>query len=156
MANSAIPCAGCGFTAPAGSRDCRGLFEELCARDFGDYRYGRVHRRMVDAYCLQHPKTHCVSAKSLAAHLVGLCIALEHDSEPAAHRALLRWLDGRSPVSKPELPAYRGAFTIGDAAAANDPEAYAAAVQDWARSTWDAYAALHPLAREWLRAALAR
>src|SRR5947209_3114855 len=75
MAISAIPCPGCGFTAPAGARDCRERFEELCARDFGDYRYGRVHRRMVDAYCLQHPETHCVSAKSLAAHLVGLCIA---------------------------------------------------------------------------------
>jgi hypothetical protein len=50
----------------------------LLARDFTDAAYFRVHRMIVDTYCLQHPDRYCVSAKSLAAHLTGLCWLIEH------------------------------------------------------------------------------
>lgn len=33
---------------------------------------------------------------------------------------------------------------------ATGPEAHAEAVERWARSTWQAYAPLHDLARDWL------
>jgi hypothetical protein len=35
-----------------------------------------------------------------------------------------------------------------------DPQAYGEAVERWARSTWDAYSALQPLARRWIAEAL--
>jgi Family of unknown function (DUF5946) len=51
--------------------------DELLARDFQEIVYWRYHRLAVDAYCLQHPLRYCESAKSLAAHLCGLCIRFE-------------------------------------------------------------------------------
>lgn len=73
------------------------MFEEFGARSFADPPYWRVHRMMVDAYCLQHPERYCVSAKSLAAHLTGLCCAFEHGGHPSVNAAVQRWLNGASP-----------------------------------------------------------
>ena len=52
--------------------------DELLARDFNNVAYFRVHRMMVDTYCL-HPDRHCLSAKSFTAHLTGLCWLIEQD-----------------------------------------------------------------------------
>ena len=56
-----------------GETGCQKIFEDLLARDFGNVLYFRSHRMLVDTYALQHPERYCVSAKSLAAHLTGLC-----------------------------------------------------------------------------------
>jgi len=152
----AMACAGCGWVAPEGSGGCQEIFDEFLARDFTNALYGRFHRLMVDTYCLQHPDRYCASAKSLAAHLGGLCCAVEHGARPEAYKALQRWLNGRPPIEKPELPSSRGAVTIADVKATPDPIEYAQAVQRWARSTWEAYAILHPQARRYMQEALAR
>ncbi len=99
--------------------------------------------------------TYCVSAKSLAAHLGGLCWALEYGGHPSGYRALDRFLDGPQRFDKPALPAVRGALTIGDVAAAGAAAARADALDRWARATWEAYADLQPLARRWIAEALA-
>lgn len=144
-------CAGCGLEVEGGSDGCKILFDELLARDFTDARYFRVHRTMVDAYCLQHPDRYCASGKSFAAHLCGLCWALEKEGGRATGpEKLQQWLDGNTKVDKPELPEFRGEVTIGDVRDAPDPESYADAVDRWARSTWAAYRDLQPLAREYL------
>ena len=141
-------CTGCGH--PAGDAGCRAEFEVLLARDFSDSAYFRLHRLMVDTYSLQHPDRHCVSAKSLAAHLTGLCWALEHGGATAVGDGDLgRWLDGPVELDKPPIPELRGERTIQTAMAAVGLEAYQAAVEGWARSTWEAYSALHPIARQW-------
>jgi hypothetical protein len=150
-----MPCTGCGWEAPEGSSGCQALFGEFLARDFSNVAYGRSHRLIVDTYCLQHPDRYCVSAKSLAAHLGGLCRAFEHGARPEAYQALQRWLNGRSSIEKPELPSSRGAVTIADVQAASDAAGYAQAVERWARSTWEAYAILHPMARRYMDEALA-
>ncbi len=56
---------------PDGTAGCVALFEEVQVRDYSDFRYARVYRKMVDTYCLQHPDRYCASAKSFAAHLTG-------------------------------------------------------------------------------------
>jgi hypothetical protein len=66
----------------------------------------------------------------------------------------LRWLDGTAPIQKPEITAFRSAFTIADVYRATDADTHARAVERWARSTWEAYVALHPLARRWVEEAL--
>src|SRR5262245_48528058 len=149
-------CAGCGRPVPGGTAGCRAEFHELGARAFGDLALARRHRMIVDTYCLQHPDDFCASAKSLAAHLCGLCCAFEHGGHPSALSALRRWLDGPRPLTKPELPPTRGAVTLADVLAAPDPDARDRAVERWARSAWDAYADLHPVARRWLQDALRR
>ena len=152
-------CAGCGLAIEGGERGCQRVMDELLARDFADPLYFRVHRLMVDTYSLQHPDRYCASAKSLAAHLAGLCSIVERGASRAVGaEALRRWLDGPGPrgLEKPAIPAARGPLTIADVRGAPDPVAYAAAVDRWARATWEAYAPLHAVAREWARAALAR
>jgi hypothetical protein len=109
---------------------------------------------MVDAYCLQHPENYCASAKSFAAHLTGLCSAFEHGSHHSLLRATQRWLNGPSRIEKPELPEFKGTVTIADVLSAPEGDAFPAAIEDWARSTWDAYESLQPLARRWLHEAL--
>ena len=151
------PCTGCGWTVAGGTAGCQAVMDRALARDFGDVRYFRVHRMLVDTYCLQHPERYCASAKSFAAHLVGLCWLIDHAGDPMrGHEALRRWLDGRIDLERPQPPADRGRLTIGDVWNADDPRAHAAAVERWARSTWDAYAPLHALARGWMTGAFAR
>jgi len=128
---------------------------ELLARDFSSVVYFRVHRMMVDTYCLQHPARYCVSAKSFAAHLTGLCWLIEHGgSRAVGSESLRRWLNGIPRIEKPEIPSFRGSHTLADVREAPDPEAHARAVERWARSTWEAYSALHSLARHWIQQAL--
>jgi hypothetical protein len=102
----------------------------------------------------KHPERYCVSAKSLAAHLTGLCWALEYSGHLSGLKALQRWLDGRARIDKPELPAFRGALTVADVIGATNPEERAAAIGRWARTTWEAYSDLQALARRWVEEAL--
>jgi hypothetical protein len=135
---------------------CQRIFDELIARDFSNVLYGRWHRTLVDVYALQHPERYCVSAKSLAAHLGGLCCAIERGGDAETYRALQRWLNGPSALVRPPIPAVRGAVTIADLLPAGDPREYGEALGRWAQSTWAAYSPLHGLARAYLDAANSR
>jgi hypothetical protein len=145
------PCDECGWAAAGGRSGCRARFDALLVRDFSDARYFGTHRLFVDTYCLQHPDQFCRSAKSLAAHLVGLCWILEGGASAAVGPDRLhRWLNGPRQIGKPALPERRGTVTIGDLPADAEPDAWAAAVRRWAASTWEAHSALQPEARAWL------
>jgi hypothetical protein len=74
---------------------------------------------------------------------------MEYGQHPSKIDALRRH-NRNAPLPKPELPQLRGALTIADAHKAPDAEAFAVAVERWARSTWAAYADLQPLARRWI------
>lgn len=155
MPDASDQCPGCGWLVPGGGTACREKFDRLLARDFSDARYFASHRLFVDTYCLQRPDDFCRSAKSLAAHLVGLCWIVENQASAATGAQQLRdWLDGPRDLPKPDLPDARGAITLGDMDEALDPAQWASAVQVWAASTWEAYRALHPLARQWLAEAM--
>jgi hypothetical protein len=145
------PCSGCGLILAGGTEACERMFQELVGKGFSDASYSQVHRLMVDTYCLQHPDRYCASAKSLAAHMTGLCWILEHNgSRAVGEQNVRKWLDGPSPIDRPEIPSFRGRLTIADVFGSKDVAAYLQAVERWAHATWDAYAPLHPLAREWI------
>lgn len=148
-----IPCPGCGL--PEGADACRALFDELGAMAHTDPRYGRQHRKAVDAYALQHDE-YVASAKSLMAHLGGLCIAFDYRNDRAAHAALLKSLNGNPALSKPPLPVSRGAITIAAVMRPPNPETHAESVDRWARSAWEAFASLHTFARDWIERAWRR
>ena len=144
-------CSGCGLAIAGGDEGCNALLQDLNQRAFTDVRYGRLLSMGIDIYALQHPARYCRSAKSLAAHLCGLCGIVERDQEPALPNMALRaWLDGSVDIAKPELPSARGTMTIADLLAANDPEAFGDTVWRWGRDVWSAYEPLHPVARAWL------
>ena len=111
-------------------------------------------RLSVDVYCLQHPERYCVSAKSLAAHLTGVCWALELGGGEEGLRSLQRWLNGPGHLAKPQIPALRGNLTIADLVARIGQGGYREALGEWARSTWAAYSDLHSLARDWVDEAI--
>src|SRR5262245_1929410 len=77
LANETAPihtpdvCEDCGAIVAEGRAGCLKLFEEILAREFSDFHYGRAHRLTVDAYALQHPDRYMRSGKSFAAHLNG-------------------------------------------------------------------------------------
>lgn len=155
MSQTIEVCGGCGLVVAGGTAGCQSIMDGLTARGFSDLSYGRVHRLFVDTYCLQHPDGYCLSFKSFAAHLMGVCWSLEHGGSPrVVSEALRKWVERHSHLEKPAVPGGRGALTIEDVARAPDPAAHVRAVDDWARSTWSAYSPLHAAVRQWVKAAL--
>jgi hypothetical protein len=152
------PCPECGAPIPGGRAGCQQLFDEVLAREFGDYRYAREHRLMVDAYSLQHPAEYMRSAKSYAAHLTGTCAALERRDTADVNRAVQTWLNGRQTLERPGDPAprERGALTIVHVHEAVEPEEHARRVREWAFSAWESWRGYHHLARLWIEEATAR
>src|SRR5262249_35814298 len=97
----------------------------------------------------QHP-AYILSVKSFAAHLLGVCAALEYANDPRASRAI--WSELRVPPDavKPSLPASRGALTVAGVSAATTPEAFQRAADAWILDVWQAWRDHHALARRWL------
>lgn len=150
------PCSGCGIVVPEGTRGCRAMFDELAVRQWYAPLAYPVRRMIVDTYALQHPDEFCASAKSLAAHLTGLCAALEHADHPGILRVLLDWLEAGPTLVKPVLPTTRGRVTIIETFEASCAEQVHATAGRWAHSVWEAHAPLQPQARAWVAEALAR
>ena len=102
------------------------MFDEFRAREMSELAPSYASTRLtIDVYCLQHPDRYCVSAKSLAAHLTGVCWAVEHGASEGGLRELQRWPrePARSSV-KPALPADHGKLTIADVASVTGPDEY--------------------------------
>lgn len=146
--NGAEICEDCGAVVTEGRAGCLRLFEEVLAREFSDYRYGRIHRLTVDAYSLQHPDKYMRSGKSFAAHLTGMCAALEHKDTAALNSVVQRWLSTNPRIDKPaRVPEHRGAITVTYIHSARDADEHVKRVKKWARDVWGAWAAHHDLAR---------
>jgi hypothetical protein len=155
VADDTAVCAGCAMRVLDGSVGCQTMFDELTARSLGQVAYLGVRRLMVDTYCLQHPDGYCASVTSLAAHLTGLCWLIEYRGNRAVGSdRLRRWLNSKPRIEKPAIPAFRGSLTVDHVHAAPDAASCAHAADRWARATWDAYASLHAIAREWIAQAL--
>jgi hypothetical protein len=147
-------CLECGLRSAAGAPNCAELRDLLFARDFEQPAlYAKHHRLAIDCYCVQH-SPYVLSAKSLAAHLCGLCVALERGNDRELIDGIQRWLSSNPAIEKPQLPAKRGELTIADVSEIADPDSYGVAVNAWARSSWSAYEDLQPIARQWLELSL--
>jgi hypothetical protein len=136
-----------------GGRDgCQKLFDDLGLRAFADSRYAAMRRLAVDCYACQHDR-YILSGRSLAAHLTGLAVAIEHGGAEQVNERVQGWLSRTRHVERPTVPRLRGKITIADVAAAT-PEEYAGAVRRWADSVWAAWREHHDLAREWIASSL--
>lgn len=141
-------CEECGAVVAEGKAGCLKVFEEVLAREFSDYRYGKIHRLTVDAYSLQHPEAYMRSGKSFAAHLTGMCAALEYEDPLAINQAVQKWLSANPKIDKPaEIPEQRGDLTITHIHSARDADEHIKRVREWARDVWDAWSEHHDLAR---------
>ena len=134
----------------ASKNECKQMFDEILAKEFSDYRYSRVHRLTVDAYSLQHPDKYMKSAKSFAAHLTGMCVAMEFEGNPDLLRALQQWLSGTIDLPRPEPPDFRGTLTVSHILGTEDAGGHHGRVQAWARDVWAAWQEHHDIARRWV------
>ncbi len=142
-------CDDCGAVVAQGKAGCLKIFEEILAKEFSDYRYGKTHRLTVDAYSLQHPDAYMRSAKSFAAHLTGMCAALECEDVLAINQAVQKWLSKDPKLDRPvKVPSGRGRLTISHIQRAADSEEHIKRVREWARDVWGAWSEHHELARE--------
>lgn len=148
-------CEDCGAAAVQGKAGCREVFEEILAKEFSDYRYGKIHRLTVDAYALQHPEAYMRSGKSFAAHLTGMSAALEHEDTLDLNRTVQKWLSSNPSIDKPvHLPEQRGDLTIAYIHSAADADEHVNRVREWARDIWGAWTEHHNLARAFIRRAI--
>ena len=144
-------CESCGAAVTQGKTGCRGLFEEILAREFSDYRYGKIHRLTVDAYSLQHPDEYMRSGKSFVAHLTGVCVALEYEDALSLNQIVQRWLSTNPNIAKPlHLPEQRGNLTIVYIHSAPDSDEHTKRVREWARDVWGTWSEHHELARHFI------
>ena len=149
-------CDDCGAIV-AGKAGCLEIFEEILAREFSDYRYGRLHRLTVDAYALQHAERYMLSGKSFAAHLTGMCAAHESQDTQAINQVVQRWLSTNPQIVKPvHIPEQRGDLTITYVHGAADAEEHLKRVREWARNVWAAWAEHHDLAKQLISEATAQ
>ena len=150
-------CEDCGAVVAEGKAGCLKIFEGILAREFSDYRYGRIHRLTVDAYSLQHPDKHMRSGKSFAAHLTGMCAALGDEDAPALNRAVQQWLSTNPRIDKPaHIPQRRGSLNVTHVHGAADADEHVQRVRDWARGVWGAWREHHGLARRLIAEAVSQ
>jgi hypothetical protein len=152
MDGQADRCDGCGLEVEGGTDGCQALFDDESVREYGNVAFAGRRRLVVDTYALQHPDRYCKSAISLAAHLTGVNVAIEHRArEELLNDAVQRWLSRRPELERPDVPANRGPLTIADVLAATSVNDHRAVVERWARGTWTAYLDLQSIARAWVQ-----
>lgn len=152
--NSGDVCEDCGALVAQARAGCLKLFEEILAREFSDYQYGKIHRLTVDAYSLQHPDAYMRSGKSFAAHLTGICAAIEYENTFALNQTVQKWLSTNPKIEKPaRIPQERGNLAITYIHSAADAEEHTKRVREWARDVWGAWSEHHALARQLIREA---
>jgi hypothetical protein len=154
MSSLAAPCPYCGTPGISGYEGCRALMDRLTGEAFGNTLYFDSHRLVVDCYMLQHPEIGCLSAKSYLAHLTGLCVAFEYQNQFDVNAIIRQSLDGTVGLLKPPVPTFRGTLTITHLDPLGTVEEHRRRVGEWAASVWQAYAALHETARDYIREVL--
>jgi hypothetical protein len=135
---------------------CWALYGELIAREYGELRYPPSHRLTVDVYAVQHPGTGEPRAiKSVAIHLIALCLVLERGVATVTVRELMRRVLDREPeFTWLEPPQRGGSVTVRDVLASRDLAEHAANVERWARDVWEAWSPHHDTVHRWLDAGL--
>ena len=137
------------------SPGCWAAYGELSEREASDFRYMRHHQLTVDAYCAQHPGEPSPQAvRSVAEHLVGLHLQLEHATPTeglyaARQRVASLGKEGRLDLVWLEPPASMGEVTVLRALEAGDPGEYGEVARRWAWSVWEAWSAHHETVRLW-------
>jgi len=161
LINSA--CTECGGVVPDAFETCDQFFLAVLVRAGEATTRSTVHpqlyRLVVDTFGMQHPARSCLSPKSYAAHLTGLCCAMEYGISKSVYAALQRWPNGpaeRIGLVRPKDLSSRGRITVGYVSEASSDEEFEARVHEWASDVWQAYQPQHKIARSWIRDALGR
>lgn len=134
------------------SPGCWSIYGEVLAREYSDPNYFEIHRLTVDAYAVQHPgSTDRQSIQSVGVHLIRLCLFLECGLTPDnANDAMLEAGKGKHSFFYLEPPQNLGVITAADVYEARSVKEHKAIVQEWARTSWEAWSMHHDIVRQWL------
>ena len=148
-------CPECGAHVRGGRGGCQALFDELTFAIQTDTRIAAIHRLALDAYCMQHVESYCESAKSYAAHLIGLWWGVQHIDDPVPLAPLLKVLNQNIKRDKPSLLSNRGSITLPDVINnyhdSADVDELVRHVREWSQVVWKAYVSQHELVQVWLK-----
>ena len=159
--SAATACPGCGASLPASegpthaylnaSPACWGLFGEVLAREFSDRERFTVHQLTVDTYAAQHSGGPDPRAqRSLALHLMTLCMFVERGADPRAGPALHKHMVGRRIQAPLEPPAPNDGLTVAYAHQATTADEHIERIWTWARDVWHAWAPHHDTIHRWI------
>ena len=147
-------CPECGAHVKGGRGGCQSLFDEITYAMSEDLRIAAIHRLALDTYCMQHVESYCESAKSYAAHLIGLCWGVSHLDNAAPVAPVLAILSWNTKLGKPPILSKRGSITLPDVITAYhkscDVDALVKDVRQWSNVVWEAYASQHEIVQNWL------
>ncbi len=159
------PCFGCGALVSktegpvhrylGASPGCWATYCELLEKEYGDFRYARMHQLSVEAYCAQHPGSPSPQTiQSVAVHLISLHLQLECGLPPkdmiaARQQAASLGKEGKKNFVWLEPPASPGEVTVLDVYNAQNPTEYVERVREWAESSWEAWSPHHETVRRW-------
>jgi hypothetical protein len=148
-------CPECGGHVEGGRGGCQALFDEITYAMSEDARIAAIHRLALDAYAMQHVESYCESAKSYAAHLVGLGWGVQHLDDPASIAPVLNFLNQTIPLVKPPVLSQRGSMTLPDVIHAyhnsGDVAELVRHVREWSQVVWEAYTSQHEIVQQWLK-----
>jgi Family of unknown function (DUF5946) len=158
-----MQCCGCGadFADIAGpthaymlsSAGCWEAYGRVLAREYESPSYARLHRLTVDAYAVQHPGVDGAQARnSVGIHLSRLALLFDWGwSVERTDDAL--WAIPAKKRHYPWLtpPVERGAITVKNVLAAQNPVRHLYAVEQWANSAWQAWGEHHAIVRRWVK-----
>jgi hypothetical protein len=121
------------------SAECWSVYTEVLGAEFGNsLLFGQAHQLTVDTYAVQHAGGPHPD-KSVAVHLAGLHLVLEHAVKPTSVPPLLQRLAAavqRWPHFSP--PDMRGAPMVFDIALSSSA-GHSALVRQWAEAIWRAW-----------------
>lgn len=155
-------CPGCGAKFPdmtgpvhaymTSSPACWHAFGRLLATEYGDAQLMEVHRLGVDTWAVQHPGDGVDrrAVQSVGLHLARLLAQLENPRGPRETNDVMLGFAARKASLIALEPPRAFTMTVADVAPhAGSPE-HAEKLRQWARATWDDWAAHHDYIRKWV------
>jgi hypothetical protein len=130
----------------------------VTVRDYGEFRYPEVHRLIVDAYMSQHPGYATPAGRrSVAVHLVGLCLALERGATgKAIGEIMARVFPDKQDIAPLEPIPAPTAITVASLLDAPDLASHSRLARAWAETVWRSWTPAHERVRQWADQATAR
>ena len=130
---------------------CWHAFGQLLAAEYGDAVLMEVHRLGVDTYAVQHPGDGVDrrAIQSVGLHLARLMVQLESPRGPMeTNEVMLGFAARKASLIALEPPA-AFTMTVADVTPHAGTPAHAEKLRQWARATWDDWAAHHDYIRKW-------
>ncbi|HVU15228.1 MAG TPA: DUF5946 family protein [Phototrophicaceae bacterium] len=148
-------CPECSGQVAGGRGGCQALFDEIEYAMQDDLRIASIHRLALDTYAMQHVESYCESAKSYAAHLLGLWWGVNHLDNPAPVAPVLGILNRSVKLIKPPVLEKRGSITLPDVMdyyhTSGEVDDLTTHVREWSKAVWKAYADQETFVQAWLK-----